>query len=91
MTRVMVLILFLFLTACTTTSVDKYSPDGKKIFSASNTSIGWDRENITLDLKKKDQETDLMIGIGSSSGSSGLARAITAMEKTLEELKGLRP
>ena len=89
MIRISAVILILFITSCTTTHVLRI--DGEKKFEASNTSIGWDREDISLGLKKGEKETELMIGVGSSSGSPGLNRAISAVEKTLEDLKEMRP
>lgn len=80
-----------FVSACTTTSVKRFTPEGKPAFEASNTSIGWDRENVTLDLLKSKEETALQIGIGKSGGSEGLDKAIQVMGEALETLKTLRP
>ena len=82
------LVLFMFASACTTTHVSKIVGDSK--FEASNTSIGWDRENITLGLTKPDNTT-VKIEIGSSGGSAGLDRAITGFETALKQLKSMRP
>jgi len=89
-TLTLIFLLF-FLSACTTTSINKFGPDGKPTFKASNTSVGWDRENVTLDLLKTKEETALQVGIGKSGGSEGLKRAIKALEDGLAALKGLKP
>ena len=78
----------IFLSACTSTHVLR--TDGEKVFEASNISIGWDRENVNLELTKPDN-THVAIGIGSSKGSTGLDGAITGLETTLDQLKLMRP
>jgi hypothetical protein len=82
------IIVLLFLSACTTTSVKRFTPEGEPAFEASNTSIGWDRENVTLDLLKSKDDTALKIGIGKSGGSQGLEKAIKMMEEGLAIMKG---
>lgn len=85
-----ILIVTFFLTGCTTTSVQKFGPDGKNLFQASNTSIGWDREDVHLDLiKGKEGDTMVQIGIGKSGGSDGLKQAIKKMEEALAIMKGV--
>jgi hypothetical protein len=80
-----------FVSACSHTSIAKYGPDGKPVLKASNTSLAWDREAVTLDLVKSKEDTALQIGIGKSGGSKGLDKAIAVMSKALETLKALKP
>ena len=84
-----IILIFVFLPACTTTHVKR--TDGDKIIEASNTSIGWDREDLRLDLNKEPDKLNIGIAIGKSGGSAGLDRAITGFENALETLKSLRP
>lgn len=87
--KILILITALLLSACTTTTVRKIGPDGKNLFQASNTSIGWDREDVSLELLKDNQgQTMVQIGIGKSGGSEGLKRAIKKMEEALAIMKG---
>lgn len=84
-----IIVALLLLSACTTTTVQKFGPDGKYLFRASNTSIGWDRENITLDLiKGKEGDTLVQIGIGKSGGSDSFKAATRKMEEALAIMKG---
>jgi hypothetical protein len=76
-----------FVTACTHTHIAKFDAAGKKILEASNISIGWDRENVTLDLSKSKEETGLTIGIGKSGGSEGFQAAIKKLEDALALMK----
>ena len=89
MNNLAVVLALLLLASCTTTYVKRV--DGEKSFEASNTSIGWDRENISLDLNKTPDKVNVGIRIGKSGGSAGLDRAITGLENALEGLKELRP
>lgn len=81
-------LLLLLLSACTTTTVTKFHDNGKLAFKATNLSIGWDRENVSLDLIKTKEETAIQIGIGKSGGSEGLGKAIKMMEDGLAIMKG---
>lgn len=87
----LILFFVFFVSACTTTSVKRFTPEGKPAFEASNTSIGWDRENVTLDLLKSKDDTALKIGIGKSGGSPALEKAIKMMEEGLAIMKGAAP
>jgi hypothetical protein len=87
--KTLIFILVIALVGCTTTHVKRV--DGDKSFEASNTSIGWDRENIRLDLNKAPDKVKVGIRIGKSGGAAGLDRAITGLENALEGLKDLRP
>ena len=87
--KTLIFILVIALAGCTTTHVKRV--DGEKVFEASNTSIGWDRENIRLDLNKDTGKVKVGIRIGKSGGAAGLDRAITGLENALEGLKDLRP
>lgn len=80
-----------FVTGCTTTTITRVGPDGESTFSASNTSLGWDREDINLEVIRTQEGVGVRVGIGKSGGSEGLKRAIEALENGLAELKGLRP
>lgn len=84
----MIFFLIFFLSACTTTYVKR--TDGQKTFEAGNTSWGWEREDMSLTIKKEDG-TELEISIGKSSGKEGLDRTIEGLEESLETLKALRP
>ena len=86
MKNLIALFVLAFLTACTTTHVSR--TDGINKFEASNTSWGWEREDLSLSLKKPDA-TELEIRIGKSSGKEGLDRAITGLESTIKILKGV--
>lgn len=88
--KTLIFILVIALAGCTTTHVKRWV-DGDKVFEASNTSVGWDRENIRLDLNKSPEKVTVGIRIGKSGGSAGLDRAITGLENALEGLKALRP
>jgi hypothetical protein len=87
--KILIFVLAIVLAGCTTTHVKRV--DGDKVFEASNTSIGWDRENIMLDLNKAPDKVKVGIRIGKSGGSAGLDRAITGLENALEGLKDLKP
>ena len=83
--RVLIYILIILLSACTTTYISR--TDGINKFEASNTSIGWDREDLSLTLKKPDQ-TMLEISIGKSGGAESFNRGIEFLEKAIEAFKG---
>ncbi len=87
--KILIFIVAIALAGCTTTHVKRV--DGDKVFEASNTSVGWDRENIRLDLNKAPEKVKVGIRIGKSGGSAGLDRAITGLENALEGLKDLKP
>lgn len=89
-TLILILIL-IFLSACTTTTITRIGPDGESTFSASNTSLGWDREDVNLEVIRTPDGIGVKVGIGKSGGSEGLKRAIKALEDGLAALKGLRP
>ena len=75
----------LFVTGCTTTTIT--SPN----FTATNTSIGWDREEVALEVLRTPDGIGVKVGIGKSGGSAGLQIAIKALEDALKSLKGVRP
>lgn len=91
MKRLPFVLLLLLLSACTTTEIVKHTPEGQEVFRASNTSIGWDRENVSLDLLKTKDQTALQVGIGKSGGSKGMEKAISGIQEGLDSLKALRP
>ena len=80
-----------FVTGCTTTTITRTSPDGESNFTASNTSIGWERENVTLEVIKTEEGLGVRVGIGKSGGAEGLKKAIKSLEDGLLALKGLKP
>lgn len=91
MRALLLILVLIFLSACTTTTIIKYDSDGKPLFKASNTSVGWDREDVSLGLLKTKDQTLLKVGIGKSGGSRGLEGAINGMQEALDTLKALRP
>lgn len=88
--KILAVITLLLLSSCTTTSVEKFGPDGKNLFKASNTSLAWDREDVSLDLIKDNQgQTMVQINIGKSGGSEGFKAAIKKLDEALVIMKGL--
>lgn len=85
------ILILIFLSACTTTTITRTSPDGESNFTASNTSIGWERENVTLEVIKTEEGIGVRVGIGKSGGAEGLKKAIKSLEDGLLALKGLKP
>jgi len=81
----------LFVTGCTTTTISRIGPDGESTFTATNTSIGWDREEVALEVLRTPGGIGVKVGIGKSGGSAGLQIAIKALEDALKSLKGVRP
>jgi len=84
--RVLICALIILLSACTTTHISR--TDGINKFEASNTSIGWDREDLSLTLKKSDQ-TMLEVSIGKSGGTESFNRGVEFLEKAIESFKKL--
>lgn len=79
-------LLIVLLSACTTTHI--YRTDGINKFEASNTSIGWDRENIDLSLSKKLNDIQVGVKIGKSGGSESFNRGIEFLELAIEAFRG---
>ena len=83
------LIAIVLLAACTTTHYSKIEGDSKVVVD--HFSLGMEREGIDLSLSRKPDEMIVGVKVGRSSGKESMDRAISAVEKTLETLRAMKP
>jgi hypothetical protein len=82
------------LHGCTTSGYHKKVTSPEGIVSETkitNTSLGYDREGLSLDLEKKPDEMTVKIGVDSSSGSESMKEVAVTGQKFLDALTKVAP